>query len=93
MPLLCLSLDILFAAKENLWDQGTLGFKDLIMIILQEKLKGSLPLAAIDSVEVSTSDDGKPLLKIAGPYKHLFLLVVLSKKECKEWQEAISRGE
>ena len=23
-PLLCLSLDILFAAKENLWDQGTL---------------------------------------------------------------------
>ena len=22
-PLLCLSLDILFAAKENLWDQGT----------------------------------------------------------------------
>ena len=57
----------------------------------QEKLKGSLPLAAIDTVEKLPEDSNS--LKITGPFKHPLVLQASGKDECQDWIKAIENGE
>lgn len=57
----------------------------------QEKLKGSLPLAAIDSVEKLPED--KNSFKITGPFKHPLILQASDNEECQDWIKAIENGE
>ena len=57
----------------------------------QEKLKGSLPLAAIDTVETLPED--KNSFKITGPFKHPLILQASDKEECQDWIKAIENGE
>ena len=57
----------------------------------QEKLKGSLPLAAIDTVERLPED--KNSFKITGPFKHPLILQASDKEECQDWIKAIENGE
>lgn len=56
----------------------------------REKLKGSLPLAAIDAVEKLREINNS--LKITGPFKHPLILQASGIKECQEWIEAIENG-
>ena len=56
----------------------------------QEKLKGSLPLAAIDTVEKLPED--KSSFKITGPFKHPLILQASDKEECQDWIKAIENG-
>lgn len=55
-----------------------------------EKLKGSLPLAAIDSVERLPEDNTS--FKITGRFKHPLILQASSRDECQEWMKAIEDG-
>lgn len=57
----------------------------------QEKLKGSLPLAAIDTVEKLPEDNNS--FKITGPFKHPLILQASGKEECQDWIKAIENGE
>jgi len=57
----------------------------------QEKLKGSLPLAAIDNVEKLPEDNNS--FKITGPFKHPLILQASDKEECQDWIKAIENGE
>lgn len=57
----------------------------------QEKLKGSLPLAAIDTVEKLPEDNNS--FKITGPFKHPLILQASDKEECQDWIKAIENGE
>ena len=59
-------------------------------IIIQEKLKGSLPLAAIDMVERLPEDNCS--FRITGPFKHPLILQACSREECQEWIKAIENG-
>ena len=59
-------------------------------IIIQEKLKGSLPLAAIDMVERLPEDNCS--FRITGPFKHPLILQACSRDECQEWIKAIENG-
>ncbi|XP_078346086.1 1-phosphatidylinositol 4,5-bisphosphate phosphodiesterase zeta-1-like [Oculina patagonica] len=56
----------------------------------REKLKGSLPLAAIDTVEKLREDNNS--LKITGPFKHPLVLQASGKEECQDWIQAIENG-
>ena len=58
--------------------------------IIQEKLKGSLPLAAIDMVERLPEDNCS--FRITGPFKHPLILQACSREECQEWIKAIENG-
>ena len=66
-------------------------YYNLILISNQEKLKGSLPLAAIDTVEKLPEDSNS--LKITGPFKHPLVLQASGKEECQDWIKAIENGE
>ena len=57
----------------------------------QEKLKGRLPLAAIDTVETLPEDN--TLLQITVSFKHPLILQASSRDECQEWIKAIENGE
>ena len=59
-------------------------------IIIQEKLKGSLPLAAIDSCHRLPEDNCS--FRITGPFKHPLILQACSRDECQEWIKAIENG-
>ncbi|KAJ7372700.1 1-phosphatidylinositol 4,5-bisphosphate phosphodiesterase beta-4 [Desmophyllum pertusum] len=56
----------------------------------REKLKGSLPLAAIETVEKLPEDYRS--LKITGPFKHPLVLQASGKEDCQEWIKAIENG-
>ena len=56
----------------------------------QEKLKGSLPLAAIETVEKLPEDIS---FKITGPFKHPLILQASDKEGCEDWIKAIENGE
>ncbi|PFX17769.1 1-phosphatidylinositol 4,5-bisphosphate phosphodiesterase zeta-1-like [Stylophora pistillata] len=56
----------------------------------REKLKGSLPLAAIDAVEKLQEVNNS--LKITGPFKHPLILQASGREECEEWIKAIENG-
>ena len=62
----------------------------MMILSYQEKLKGSLPLAAIDAVEKLREINNS--LKITGPFKHPLILQASGIKECQEWIEAIENG-
>ena len=59
-------------------------------IVIQEKLKGSLPLAAIDTVERLPEENSS--FRITGPFKHPLILQACSREECEEWIKAIENG-
>lgn len=57
----------------------------------QEKLKGSIPLAAIDAVEKLPEDSNS--FKITYPFKHPLILQASDKEECEDWIKAIENGD
>lgn len=56
----------------------------------REKLKGSIPLAAIDAVEKLPEDNNS--FKITDPFKHPLILQASDKEECEDWIKAIENG-
>ena len=57
----------------------------------QEKLKGSIPLAAIDAVEKLPEDSNS--FKVTDPFKHPLILQASDKEECEDWIKAIKNGD
>ena len=64
--------------------------KGFCLLSLQEKLKWSLPLAAIEAV-VKLPEDSTSL-KVTGRFEHPLVLQASQKDECQEWIRAIENG-
>ena len=78
----------LFPTLDTMLERGRK--RNTQFIIIQEKLKGSLPLAAIDMVERLPEDNCS--FRITGPFKHPLILQACSREECQEWIKAIENG-
>ncbi|XP_031557725.1 1-phosphatidylinositol 4,5-bisphosphate phosphodiesterase zeta-1-like [Actinia tenebrosa] len=55
-----------------------------------DKLKGSVPLVAMETIEICVHSNRS--LQITGPYEHPIILQALSRDEAQEWKRAIEEG-
>ena len=64
--------------------------KQYLFTFPQEKLKGSLPLTAIEAVLELPGDTTS--FKVTGGFTYPLILQASSKEKCQEWIKAIENG-
>ncbi|KAK3717332.1 hypothetical protein QZH41_011579, partial [Actinostola sp. cb2023] len=63
---------------------------DSVNWLIKDKLKGSVPLVALESIEICASNNRS--FQINGPFTNPIILQALSRDEAQEWKKAIEEG-